>query len=135
MGGVLPRWRTGRTTPDLASAHPRGAAGTLVVVEQEPAQEIARIVVPGGWVVEDEVGWGADLDPSELGVPEGRRAAGGGVPQPRGGIEPMALAEGVETEAQKEFLEVAGCDFAQWILFGRPVPIADGGNVVRELFS
>ena len=33
------------------------------------------------------------------------------------------IAEGVETEAQKAFLEYYGCLFFQGYLFGRPMPI------------
>ncbi len=43
------------------------------------------------------------------------------------GLNLVALAEGVETEAQRDFLEVAGCDLAQGFLLGRPVPIDDLG--------
>ncbi len=32
------------------------------------------------------------------------------------------VAEGVETEAQKAFLEESGCEYAQGFLYGRPVP-------------
>ena len=35
------------------------------------------------------------------------------------------IAEGVETEAQRELLAVAGCDYAQGYLYSRPVPAAD----------
>ncbi len=35
------------------------------------------------------------------------------------------IAEGVETEAQREFLELRGCHAFQGYLFGRPVPIAE----------
>jgi diguanylate cyclase (GGDEF)-like protein/PAS domain S-box-containing protein len=34
------------------------------------------------------------------------------------------IAEGVETEAQREFLELRGCTHYQGYLFGRPMPIA-----------
>jgi EAL domain-containing protein (putative c-di-GMP-specific phosphodiesterase class I) len=35
------------------------------------------------------------------------------------------IAEGVETEAQREFLEKHGCPVCQGFLFGKPVPIAE----------
>lgn len=43
------------------------------------------------------------------------------------GLNLIALAEGVETEGQREFLEVAGCDLAQGFLLGRPVPLEELG--------
>ena len=43
------------------------------------------------------------------------------------GLDLVAVAEGVETEAQQDFLTVAGCDLAQGFLLGRPVPIDDLG--------
>jgi EAL domain-containing protein (putative c-di-GMP-specific phosphodiesterase class I) len=33
------------------------------------------------------------------------------------------IAEGVETEAQREFLELRGCTHYQGYLFSKPVPI------------
>ena len=35
------------------------------------------------------------------------------------------IAEGVETEAQHEFLDALGCPLFQGYLFGKPVPIAE----------
>ena len=41
------------------------------------------------------------------------------------------IAEGVETEAQLEFLELRGCHAFQGYLFGRPVPIERFEELVR----
>ena len=39
------------------------------------------------------------------------------------GLTMNVIAEGVETEAQLEFLEVHGCHSYQGYLFSRPLPI------------
>lgn len=36
-------------------------------------------------------------------------------------LDIQVIAEGVETEAQREFLQGCGCDFIQGYLIGRPV--------------
>jgi diguanylate cyclase (GGDEF)-like protein/PAS domain S-box-containing protein len=41
------------------------------------------------------------------------------------------IAEGVETEAQRDFLASSGCHAYQGYLFGRPVPIGDFEDFVR----
>jgi EAL domain-containing protein (putative c-di-GMP-specific phosphodiesterase class I) len=45
------------------------------------------------------------------------------------GIE--VVAEGVETQAQRDFLEAEGCFFYQGYLYGKPLPVADFEDLVR----
>jgi diguanylate cyclase (GGDEF)-like protein len=40
------------------------------------------------------------------------------------------IAEGVETQAQQEYLSAIGCQFAQGFLFGKPVPAADAERML-----
>lgn len=44
------------------------------------------------------------------------------------------IAEGVETESQREFLEQHGCKLCQGYLFGKPVPLEDFENL-KQLSS
>lgn len=44
-----------------------------------------------------------------------------------------AIAEGVETEQQFEFLVRQGCDVFQGYRFGRPMPVAALESSTREL--
>lgn len=43
-----------------------------------------------------------------------------------------SLAEGVETEPQREFLRRHGCDFEQGFLFSHPLPAAELATLLRE---
>lgn len=46
------------------------------------------------------------------------------------GIE--VVAEGVETQPQRDFLETEGCGIYQGYLYGKPLPVADFVRLVRE---
>ncbi|MDX6494752.1 MAG: hypothetical protein QOE17_738, partial [Gaiellales bacterium] len=47
------------------------------------------------------------------------------------GLQP--LAEGIETEAQRDFLSAHGCRLGQGFLYSRPVPAADMVQVFHSL--
>jgi EAL domain-containing protein (putative c-di-GMP-specific phosphodiesterase class I) len=42
------------------------------------------------------------------------------------------IAEGVETEAQRFFLEQHGCLLCQGYLFSKPVPVAEFENLIMK---
>jgi EAL domain-containing protein (putative c-di-GMP-specific phosphodiesterase class I) len=46
-----------------------------------------------------------------------------------------AVAEGVETEAQRAFLAEQGCPLAQGFLFGHPVPVAEAEAMMAALVA
>lgn len=46
-----------------------------------------------------------------------------------------SIAEGVETQAQRDFLEQAGCKLYQGYLFGKPVPLEKFTDLLLELQS
>ena len=46
-----------------------------------------------------------------------------------------SIAEGVETQAQRDFLERAGCNLYQGYLFGKPVPVAKFSDALMEMDS
>ncbi|MBM3784521.1 MAG: EAL domain-containing protein [Acidobacteria bacterium] len=41
------------------------------------------------------------------------------------------IAEGIETDAQWEYLKQAGCDFGQGFLFSKPVPVAEAAALLE----
>jgi EAL domain-containing protein (putative c-di-GMP-specific phosphodiesterase class I) len=43
----------------------------------------------------------------------------------------QVIAEGVETELQRDLLSAAGCDYAQGFLFSRPVPADEMVQLLR----
>ena len=47
-------------------------------------------------------------------------------------LEIKAIAEGVETREQLEFLRNEGCEHYQGYLFGRPSPIEEWGRFLRQ---
>ena len=50
------------------------------------------------------------------------------------GLAMHVIAEGVETEAQREFLEVHGCHAYQGYLFSRPLPLEEFDELVKRVW-
>ena len=47
-------------------------------------------------------------------------------------LEMSVLAEGIETEKQKEFLKEIGCEFFQGFYFSRPVPAEEVVEIIKR---
>ena len=45
------------------------------------------------------------------------------------------LVEGVETLEQSDFLEGIGCDIVQGYYYGRPVPVAEFEQLLKENYG
>jgi len=48
-------------------------------------------------------------------------------------LDMKVIAEGVETEQQKNLLVAAGCDYGQGYLFSRPIPANEFGELLQKL--
>jgi len=66
------------------------------------------------------------VKPSDAAIVQTIIAMGGSL-----GLE--VIAEGVETEAQRAFLERHGCTIYQGYLFGKPMPLAEFERVLTQV--
>jgi EAL domain-containing protein (putative c-di-GMP-specific phosphodiesterase class I) len=48
------------------------------------------------------------------------------------GLHMRVVAEGVETQAQLDYLRAEGCDYVQGYLYSRAVPVAEIERILRE---
>ncbi|MFI7599314.1 EAL domain-containing protein [Actinoplanes sp. NPDC049681] len=121
------------------------AADQGCVLRATPAQRRSGLVVPG--CRRDPAG-SADRRAGMAAHPaDGTRPPGRPSPGPRHGanesivravlvmaraMDLRVVAEGVETELQRDWLSEQGCDLAQGRLFGRPQPPADHAGLIRR---
>lgn len=50
-------------------------------------------------------------------------------------INILTVAEGVETNEQLNFLQLAGCDIIQGYIFSKPISVEDFENIFKNLYN